>query len=128
MTPTPRRLIPIYCSGLRFDGTSGRTQPSIQPTTVQISQAVSPMGAMTIRPVRKLALRPERRAGDESDVMPPFGEKLAGNKRILLRSAEYQTSYDVHNSQFVPHIESKDISLLIEFSRIIFSSFIYSSK
>ncbi len=67
MTPTPRRLIPIYFSGRMFDGMSGSTTPSTQPASDQSSQMVSPIGAMTTMPVRKLerslASRPGRRWG-----------------------------------------------------------------
>ena len=45
----------------------GQTQLSIQPVTVQISQSVSPIGAITTTPVRKFALSrariPRRRGG-----------------------------------------------------------------
>jgi hypothetical protein len=61
ITPTPRRLIPIYCSGFSRPGTSGSTQLSIQPTKVQISQTVSPMGAITTTPARKLFRSPVKR-------------------------------------------------------------------
>jgi len=37
MTPTPRRLMPMYSSGRMVFGTKGNTTPSIQPTTDQIS-------------------------------------------------------------------------------------------
>ncbi len=63
MTPTPRRLIPMYCSGRSRAGTSGRTKLSTQPTKVHSSQIVSEIGAMTTSPVRKLALNPAKRRG-----------------------------------------------------------------
>jgi len=53
MMPTPRRLIPMYCSGWKRSGTSGRTKPSTQPRRDQSSQIVSATGRITTMPVRK---------------------------------------------------------------------------
>jgi hypothetical protein len=42
-------------------GISGKTQLSIHPVSVQISQIVTPMGAITTIPAKKLDRRPAKR-------------------------------------------------------------------
>ena len=63
ISPMPRRLMPMYFSGLNRSGTSGSTNPSTQPIKVQISQIVRLTGAMTTMPVKNDALSPAKGLG-----------------------------------------------------------------
>ena len=52
--------------------------------------------------IEKLTLRPQSWAGDKRDVVSPIGQQLAGNKRVLLRTAENESCYDMNNFQCNP--------------------------
>jgi hypothetical protein len=49
--------------------------------------------------IKKFTLRPDRRAGDKRNIVSPFGKKFTRNKRILLRPAKNQSSYNMYDFQ-----------------------------